>query len=72
MEGKICLTENVGEMGDLSPLWIDCLVLALTNESVFICPAIVSVPLGWSFDPLLLLPLNSLMVRALSTDDLAE
>ena len=59
-------------MGDLSPLWMDCMALALANDSVFLCPVMESVPLGWSFDPLLLLPLNILIDRALSTDDLAE
>lgn len=62
-------SENVGEMGDLSPLWKDCFAFALTNESVFLWPTTES---GWSFDPLLLLPLNILIARALSIDDLAE
>lgn len=59
-------------MGDLSPLWIDCFAFALMSESVFLCPVRESAPLGWSFDPLLLLPLNILIARALSIDDLAE
>jgi hypothetical protein len=65
-------SENVGEMGDLSPLWMDCFAFALTNESVFLWPITESVPFGWSFDPLLLLPLNILIARAFSIDDLAE